>query len=374
MKGIRRTCFAIVAVIAMLAFAGGCSNWVLGVVQSFGSPNGPKISTVAGNGTAGYMGDSGPATAAELSQPYGVAVDSLGNLYIADSRNNLIRMVNASGTITNIPAVPGLNAPLGIAVDPSSGDIYFSDTSNFVVRRINHSTHVVTIVAGMINSPGYTGDGGPPTSAKLDYPYGVAVDSSGNVYIAQMSNYSVVRKVNAAGTIISTVAGKIIANGSPGFTGDGGPATSANLNYPQGVAVDSVGNLYIADSSNYVIRKVDYATQNISTIAGTGISGYSGDGGPATAAQINWPNGLAVDSTGNLYITEGDNIVRKVDTSGNISTVAGNVHLVGGYGGDGNVATAATLYNPWGLAFDSFGNLLIGDRLNNRIRKVGMGQ
>ena len=138
--------------------------------------------------------------------------------------------------------------------------------------------------------------------------------------------------------------------------------------------MDSSGNLYIADSSNYVIRKVDHATQNISTIAGTGISGYSGDGGPATAAQINWPNGVTIDSAGNLYITEGDNIVRKVDTSGIISTVAGNVHLVGGYGGDGNVATAATLNAPWGLAFDALGNLLIGDRVNNRIRKVGIGQ
>jgi hypothetical protein len=183
-----------------------------------------------------------------------------------------------------------------------------------------------------------------------------------------MAYSSVIRKVT--GTSISTVAG----NGTPGYTGDGGLATSASLNYPQGVAVDSAGNIYIADSSNYVIRRVDHTTHIISTIAGTGISGYSGDGGPATAAQINFPSSVTVDAAGNLFITEGDNIVRKVDTSGIISTVAGNVHLVGGYGGDGNVATAATLNAPWGLAFDTLGNLLIGDRLNNRIRKVGLGR
>ncbi|MGA2477200.1 MAG: hypothetical protein ABSG63_00435 [Spirochaetia bacterium] len=362
MKGTTRFCVHVAALAALLAFASGCSNWVLGVVQSFGSPNGPRISTVAGDGTGGYGGDGGPATAAEISQPYGVAADSAGNFYIADSRNNRIRKVDASGNITWIAT--GLNGPTGIAVDPSTGNIYFSDTNSFVVRKISGAS--VSAFAGN-GSQGNTGDGFAALSATLDYPYGVAVNS-GKLYIAQMGFSSVIRVVDLTSNVITTFAG----NKHPGFSGDGGPATSASLNYPQGVALDSSGNLYIADSSNYVIRKVTGGT--ISTIAGTGISGYSGDGGPATAAQINWPNGVTVDSAGNLYITEGDNIVRKVDTSGNISTVAGNVHLVGGYGGDGNVATAATLYNPWGLAFDSFGNLLIGDRLNNRIRKVGMGQ
>ena len=366
MRSFMRFGVRIVAVAAFVAFAGGCSNWLLGVVQSLGSPNGPKISTIVGNGTPGYSGDNGPATSAELNQPYGIATDSSGNLYIADSRNNRVRMVDTSGNITTV-ASSGLNAPLGIAVDPS-GDIYFSDTSNFVIRKI--SGGAVTIFAGTIHVSGSSGDSGPATSATLDYPYGVAV-YSGYLYIAQMGYNSVIRKVMLSTPYtISTVAG----TGTPGFSGDGGPAISASLNYPQSVVVDSSGNLYIADSSNYVIRKVDHATQNISTIAGTGISGYSGDGGPATAAQINWPNGVTIDSAGNLYITEGDNIVRKVDTSGIISTVAGNVHLVGGYGGDGNVATAATLNAPWGLAFDALGNLLIGDRVNNRIRKVGIGQ
>jgi hypothetical protein len=138
--------------------------------------------------------------------------------------------------------------------------------------------------------------------------------------------------------------------------------------------VDSAGNVYIADGLNFVIRKVDHLTLNISTIAGTGVNGDTGDGGPATAAEIEQPYGLTVDTSGNLYIAELNSVIRKVDTSGNISTVAGNVHLGAGFGGDGNVATAALLDEPWGLAIDSSGNLLIADRINNRIRKVGLGK
>jgi sugar lactone lactonase YvrE len=139
------------------------------------------------------------------------------------------------------------------------------------------------------------------------------------------------------------------------------------------VAVDNKGNVYIADSSNYVVRRF-VPGGNITTVAGTGVNGYSGDGGPATSAQIGQPYGVTVDSAGNLYISDSNNVVRKVDTSGKISTVAGNYHLAPGYAGDGNVATAATLYAPWGLTFDLRGNLLIADRLNNRIRKVALGQ
>ena len=153
----------IVAVAAFVAFAGGCSNWLLGVVQSLGSPNGPKISTIVGNGTPGYSGDNGPATSAELNQPYGIATDSSGNLYIADSRNNRVRMVDTSGNITTV-ASSGLNAPLGIAVDPS-GDIYFSDTSNFVIRKINHK-EAVTVFAGTIRCSAPLG-----TAAQLLLPH-----------------------------------------------------------------------------------------------------------------------------------------------------------------------------------------------------------
>ena len=367
MKGIHRFGLRFALVVAFVALAGGCSVWVLGVVQSFGSQSGPKISTIAGNGTAGYSGDNVLATSTELNQPYGVAIDSSGNLFIADSKNNRVRMVAPSGNITTIAS--GLNGPVGVAVDSSTGYIYFSDTSNFVVRKYDPSIPSVTIFAGNVGAPGIIGDGGPALSANLDYPYGLAV-GSGYLYIAQMGFSSVVRKVDLLTNTISRVAG----TGSPGFTGDGGAAISANLNYPQGVAVDSSGNLYIADSSNYVIRKVTPGG-TISTIVGTGINGNSGDGGPAIAAQINWPNGVTVDAGGNLYISGGDNTVRKVDVSTKlISTVAGNVHLAAGYGGDGNVATAATLNAPWGLAFDLFGNLLIGDRVNNRIRKVALGQ
>lgn len=372
---ILRFVLRLVAAVAILAFAGSCSNWVLGVVQSFGSPNGPKISTVAGNGTGGYAGDNAAATSAELHQPYAVAVDSSNNLYIADGVNCVIRMVNTSGTITTIAGDyskagtstgdgsfaidAGLYDPVGVAVD-SFGNIYISDSGNQAIRKVTQANGVISKVAGV----------GAPTTPPLALhdPYGIAVDSTGNLYIADMGDNCIL-KLDTSGNI-STVAGYL---NSAGYTGDGGAATSARLNSPTAVAVDALGNIYIADGLNFVIRKVD-PIGNISTIAGNGLNGYSGDGGPATAAELNQPWGVAVDPSGNLYISEINSVVRKVDTSGNISTVAGNVHLGAGYGGDGNVATAAMLNEPWGLAIDSLGNLLIADFVNNRIRMVGFGK
>ncbi len=222
---------------------------------------GSIISTIAGNGTAGYSGDGGPAASAELNSPSGVAVDFSGNIYIADYKNNRIRRVDASG--------------------------------------------VISTVAGK-GTAGYSGDGGPASSAELSTPSGVAVDTSGNIYIADSSN-NCIRKVDASG-VISTVAGK----GTGGYSGDGGPASSAELSSPFGVAVDASGNIYIADDKNNRIRKVD-ASGVISTVAGNGTGGYSGDGGPATSAELNSPSGLAVDSSGNIYIADTTNYrVREV--------------------------------------------------------------
>jgi large repetitive protein len=238
----------------------------------------------------------------------------------------------------------------GIGVD-KAGNLYIPDTGNNRIRRVDAATGNISTVAGNGNA-GFGGDGGPATSGVLNNPYGVAVDGAGNVYIADTPNQRI-RKVDAATGNISTVAG----NGSVGFSGDGGPATSAVLNSPYGVAVDSAGNLYIADTLNDSIRKVDAITGDISTVAGNGSSGLSGDGGPATDAALNYPYSLAVDGAGNLYIPD-QNIgcIRKVDAAtGNISTV---------------VASNAGLNYPYGVVVDAGDNLYIADTWNSRIRKL----
>jgi len=333
------------------------------------------ISTVAGNGTAGYSGDGGPAASAELSYPYSVAVDSAGTFYIADN-NNSVRKVNASGVISTLagngtagysgdggPATSArLSGPAGVAVD-GAGNLYIADQSNQRIRKVTAATGIITTVAGN-GTAGYSGDGGPATSAELNFPAGVAVDSAGNLYIADYNN-SVIRKVNTSG-IMTTVAG----NGTGGYSGDSGPATSAELYLPIGVAVDGTGNLYIADTGNQRIRKVD-ASGIITTVAGNGTAGYSGDGGLAISAQLDRPTSAAVDSAGNLYIADtGNQRIRKVNASGIITTVAGNGTF--GYSGDGGAATSAEFYDPDGVAVDSAGNLYIADANNQRIRKVNV--
>lgn len=476
------------------------------------------ISTVAGNLSFGYSGDGGPATLAELYNPAGVAVDSSGNLYIADEENNVVRKVTYSATGTGDPGIgisidpvnfpsQALNtasAPLGIIItnignvpldlssisitgefnllsepnscpapgtlavgqtcdiwidfapttsgnltgtitisdnvgnspqtidltgigasgstgeaaaptfSPAAGTyaatqvvtisdatagatIYFtadgstpttsstpytgpitvssSETISAIATATNYSpsavssdSYVIGGGAALISTyagdgtAGYSGDGGPATSAALNYPSGGFVDGSGNLYIADHGN-SRVRKVSADGTI-STVAG----NGTVGYSGDGGAATNAELYYPDSVVADSSGNLYIADGGNNRIRKVDSAG-TISTIAGNGTAGFSGDGGAATSAELYAPIGIALDGSDNLYIADyGNNRIRKVTSAGIISTVAGDG--TAGYDGDGGAATSAELAKPNGVATDSSGNLYIADQYNNRVRKV----
>jgi sugar lactone lactonase YvrE len=270
--------------------------------------SGGVITTVAGNGTLGFSGDNGPATNAQLNYPVGVAVDPAGNLYIADLENFRIRKVS-NGVITTVagngtagfsgdngPATNAqLNYPAGVAVDPA-GNLYIADLENFRIRKVSNG--VITTVAGN-GTGGFSGDNGPAVSARLDFG-GVAVDPAGNVYIAD-SGTSRIRKVSNG--VIATVAG----NGTFGFSGDNGPATSAQLNGPSGVAVDSGGNLYIADVGNSRIRKVSNGV--ITTVAGGGMQ--SGDSGPATSAEMSGPAGVAVDSAGNLYIADTlDNRIR----------------------------------------------------------------
>ena len=337
------------------------------------------ITTVAGSGEPGFGGDSGPAVEAQLAFPSGVAVDGAGNLYIADRDNHRIRKVDPSGTISTIagtgvlgfsgdsgPAIDAwLNRPYGVATD-GAGNLYIADTGNQRIRKVD-STGIITTVAGcpiFSRNPCHTPPSGPATEARLSWPGGVAVDGAGNLYIAD-SNNNHIRKVDSTGTI-TTIAG----SGEPGFSGDGGPATAAQLRGPSGVAVDGAGNLYIVDSVNHRIRKMDSAG-TITTVAGAGEfgfggGGFGGDGGPAIDARLNRPYGVAVDGAGNLYIADSfNNRIRKVDSAGTITTVAGP-----GEFGDGGPAIQAQLRSPGGVAVDGAGNLYIADLSNNRIRKV----
>jgi len=324
------------------------------------------ISTVAGNGTGtdGFSGDNGPATSAGLDA-CGVSVDPAGIYYIADCDDNRVRKVT-NGVITTVagsgnPGFSGdngpaasaqLNDPWGVAVD-SADNLYIADTNNDRIRKVTNG--VITTVAGSGNL-GFSGDNGPAASAQLYVPAGVAVDPAGNLYIADLRN-SRVRKVSNG--VIITVAGNGVCCD---FSGDNGPAASAQLYFPQGVAVDPGGNLYIADTRNNRIRKVTNGV--ITTVAGSGNPGFSGDNGPAASAQLYVPAGVAVDSAGNLYIADtGNSRIRKV-TNGVITTVAGSGNP--GFSGDNGPAASAQLSVPAGVAVDSAGNIYIAD--NARIR------
>ncbi len=334
------------------------------------------ISTIAGNGTAGFSGDGGAATSAALQDPQGVAVDSAGNVYFGDTTNQRVRKVTPDGIISTVAGngIRGysgdggaatsaqLDYPFGVAVD-SAGNLFI--TSVTAIRRVTPGG-IISTVAGN-GTLGYSGDGGPATSAQLNSPYGVTVDSAGNLFISDTGN-AVVRKVTPGG-VISTYAG----TGTNGYSGDGGQATQAQLSFPNGLAVDRAGDLFFAESINSIIRKVTPAGI-ISTVAGNGVNGFNkfaGDGGPATQAPLNNPEGVAVDSAGNLFIPDlNHDRVRRVDgATGLISTVAGTDTQ--GFSGDSGPATSAQLALPISVALDGAGNLYIADQHNNRIRKVG---
>jgi sugar lactone lactonase YvrE len=380
------TCFALASTL-LTAGLTGCSDSGSAKTISIGT-----IATVAGTGKFGYSGDGGLATAAQLNQPTCAVSDSAGNLYIGDVATYTVRKVAAAtGIITPYagngkaaysgdggPAtVASIYGPAACALD-SAGNLYIADVGNNVVRKITASTGIITTVAGNgvgagTATGGFSGDGGLATQAELEIPNGVAVDSVGNLFISDMGNQRV-REVDAASGIITTIAG----NGTYGYSGNGGAATSAMMGNPQQLALDGSGNLYIAEQGESVVVKVNLSSGIITTVAGDGTTGRDsgtanptivGDGGIATKAKLAQPQGVALDADGNIFIADSNNgRVRKVTVStGIITSVVGSKF---GYSGDGGPSNRARLHNPEGLFFDAAGNLYIADSYNSVVRKV----
>jgi len=356
-----------------------------------GSARAQTISTIAGDGTAGWSGDGGSAISAELNFDYSAVRYYAGNLYICDDINNRIRMVNPfTGVITTIAGngTAGYSgdgyAAISAEIDyprfmdiDASGNLYFTDQYNNCIREIS-PLGIITTIAGLGPTyAGYSGDGGPAIAAKLNSPVGIVLDNSGNIYFADNANYRI-RRIDAITGYISTIVG----TGSPGYSGDGGAASAAQISYPVGMCIDGAGNLYFVDSYYTgtnpthirmisAISGVITSGSIISTIAGDGSALYSGDGGLAIDAGMSYVQGIAIDITHNLlYLGEfPDEVVRCIDlTSGIITTVAGTGY--GGYTGDGVAATATELYGPCGVDVDCTGNLYIADADNNRVRYV----
>ncbi len=332
------------------------------------------ITTVAGSGSSGYSGDGGAATAARLSGGiYATTTDASGNIYIADRLNNAIRRINTSGVITTIAgtgtagysgdgsaaSAAQLSGPAGIAVD-LSGNVFVSDQGNNRIRKIN-TAGTISTVAGT-GASGFSGDGGSATGAQLHSPWGIVIDNSRSIFIADYENNRI-RRIDTFG-IITTVAG----TGTAGYSGDGAAATAADLSRPVGLAISRTGAVYFADFTNNVIRVV-HPYGIINTVAGTGTSGFSGDGSAATAALLASPYGVAITDSGDIYIADaGNNRVRKINRSGTISSIAGSG--APGFSGDGGAATLAMLNQPSGICIDRQNNALVCDRANNVLRHL----
>jgi large repetitive protein len=342
------------------------------LISSLWASDASLIVTVAGNGAPGYSGDGGAAVNASLYDPADTVFDTAGNMYIVEAANHVIRKVSPTGQISTVAGTgvagfggdggPATSAmlwyPNAIAID-GSGNLYVAEVNNQRVRKISLASGIITTVAGN-GTRGFFGDGGPATSANLCDPRGVAADGAGNVFISECER---IRRVDAATGIITTYAG----GGSS--MDDGAAATSAVVGVPYGLALDAGGNLFYVDQGQARVRRIDAATQTITTIAGNLAYGFSGDGGPATQASLSNPFDVALDATGNVYIADtGNQRVRRVDSAGVITTVAGP----GEYPtiGDGGPATSAYLESAAGVAFDVVGHLYIADEENQRIRQV----
>ena len=329
-----------------------------------------NISTIAGSDTVGYTGDHGPATAARLNAPVDVTTDTHGNVYIADAFNHAVRKISPAGIITTIagngtqgftgdggPATNAtMNYPWSVTLD-AAGDLFIADEQNNRIRRVDTNGIITTIIGSADTS--LSGDGGPASAATLCFPNHIRFDAAGNMYITDFG-HSRIRKVDMSGNIHT-----IVGDGSSIASGDGGPATAAGIK-PFGFDFDSDGNMYICDYDNNKIRKVDTAGI-ITTIGGTGAPGYSGDGGLATMAAFDQPGRLLVDRHNNVVICDIDNsVLRKIDMTGVVTKVAGTTM---GFSGDGGPATDAQLNWPNGIALDNNGYVYICDESNDRIRK-----
>lgn len=330
---------------------------------------------VAGTGQAGFSGDGGPAAQATLNHPYGPAVDAAGAIYVPDFGNHRVRRIGPDGMITTVagtgqagfsgdggPATAAmLNSPVAVTVG-SDGSLYIVDTFNVRVRRVGPDG-IITTIAGSGERPwNPDDDGGPATRAALWYPTGIAVDPNGGILIADNAN-DLIRRVDPAG-IITTVVGRF----GFGWWGDGGPAAEAMASRPFSVACDREGRIYIADSYNHRIRRIGLDGV-IETIAGTGVPGFSGDGGKATAATLRNPRGVAVDAAGNVYVTDGsNNRIRRIDPAGIITTIAGTAPP-----GRLTAGTPDPDILPDGpVAVDDAGHLYLADRARNRILRIDL--
>lgn len=373
--------------------------------------NAQIITTIAGSGM-GYSGDGGQALNAKFKRPTQINVDAAGNIYIADSHNSRLRKISTNGIITTIAgtgvygssgdggsaALAKTTFPAGVCVD-LTGNIYFTESGGaFVsytilpslppqflngnrVRKIDVNG-IISTIAGTNTTAGYSGDGGLALSAQFFFPNGITTDAVGSVFFVDHGNHCI-RKIDTNG-IISTVAGigdttgafyvntnsgfvNVGDTATAGYSGDGGQAIAAKLRYPIDIAIDNAGNLYITDWGNHCIRKVD-ANGIITTIAGTGTSGFSGDNGLAVSAQLNSPLGIDVDNAGNIYFAEYNNHrIRKIDANGIITTIAGTG--IAGFSGDGGLPTAAKLYMPYGVKWYN-GKIYFTDLGNSRVRMI----
>ena len=327
------------------------------------------ITTVAGTGIAGFSGDGGPATSAQLNFARAMIVKKDGTIFFCDGQNSRVRKITSSGIISTIAGTLApvytypttqIVQPFGSSINRATGEVYHTDYFGYVIKKVNLSSGLMKTVAGT-GIAGFSGDGGLATDAQLDTITGVFSDTSG-VYICDAGNKRI-RKIDNNG-IISTIVG----DGTIGFSGDGGPATSAKINFPSDLTVFN-NKLYFADRENARIRKVDLATGIITTIAGTGAFAFSGDNGPAISASIGRCYSIAHDKYGNLYLSQpGAGRIRKISTSGIITTIAGNG--TAGFAGDNGLATLSVINGPWGVCVDDLDNIYIADHGNNRIRKI----